>query len=61
MGDNASSTTSNEGDDASLTMAETRLRMDNSDDSIVTRATITIATTAKMPVHQQQQLQLANK
>jgi hypothetical protein len=60
MDDEASSTTSNEGNNASLTMAETHLRI-NIGNAIVMRATITIATTAKTPAHQRQQRQLANK
>jgi hypothetical protein len=54
MGDNVSSMTSNEGNDASSTMVETCLRIDNGNNTIVTRVTIAIATTTTMPVHQQQ-------
>jgi hypothetical protein len=43
--------TSGEGDNASLTTAETRLRINKGDAAIVTRATIAIATTAKTPAH----------
>ncbi len=43
--------TINEGDIVSSTMAETHLRIDDSDDAIVTRATIAIATTAEVPAH----------
>jgi hypothetical protein len=51
MGDDASSTTSNKGNNASLTTAETRLHIDNDNGAIVTRATIAIATMVKMPAH----------
>ena len=51
--DDASLKTSNEGNNASLTMAEMPL-FDNSDNPIVTRATIAIMTTAKTPTHQWQ-------
>jgi hypothetical protein len=61
VGDNTSSTTSNKGNNASLTTAETHLPIDNGNDAIVMRATIAIATMAKMPAHQRQQCQLANK
>jgi hypothetical protein len=51
MGDNASLMTSNKGNNASSTAAETHLCINNGDDAIVTRATIAIATTAKTPAH----------
>jgi hypothetical protein len=43
--------TSSKGNNASSTMAETRLCINNSDDAIVTKATIAIAITAKTPAH----------
>jgi hypothetical protein len=61
VGDNTSSTTSGKDDNASSTTAETRLRINNGNDAIVTRATFAIATPAKMPAHQRRQCQLADK
>jgi hypothetical protein len=61
VGHNTSSTTSSKGNNASLTTVETRLCINNGNDTIVTRAKIAIATMAKTPVHQQWQCQLANK
>jgi hypothetical protein len=60
VGDDASLMTSNEGNSASLTTAETSLHIVNGNDAIVTRATIAIATMVKMPAHQRQQCQLAD-
>ena len=51
MGDNTSSMTSSKGDNARLTMAETRLHINNGNDAIVTRARFAIATLANMPAH----------
>jgi hypothetical protein len=51
VGDDTSSTTSGEGNNASSTTAETRLRINNGNDAIVMRAKIAIATMAKMPAH----------
>jgi hypothetical protein len=50
-GNNASSITRDKGDNASLTMVETRLCINNGNNAIVMRATITIVTMAKLPVH----------
>ncbi len=50
-GNNTSSRTSDEGDNASSTMAKTHLCIDDSNNAIVMRATIAIATTAEMPAH----------
>jgi hypothetical protein len=47
VGDDASLTTSIDGDNTSLTTAETRLHIDNGNNIIVTRATIAIATTCQ--------------
>jgi hypothetical protein len=53
QGNNTSLGMSTEGDDAS-SMAETRLRINNGNNAIVTRAAIAIAAMAKMPAHQWQ-------
>jgi hypothetical protein len=47
--------TSNKGNNASSTKQWRCLRIDDSNNAIVTRATNAIATTAKTPAHQQQQ------
>ncbi len=60
-GIDTSSTTSNKGNGTSSTMAETHLRINNSNAIIVRRATIAIGTTGKMPAHWRQQGQLDNK
>jgi hypothetical protein len=60
-GNNTSLTTSNEGGNASSTTAETRLRINNGNDAIMTRAIIANGTMVKMPPHQRQQRQLDNK
>jgi hypothetical protein len=49
-GNNPSLTTSDNGDDTSSTIAETHLRINDSNNAIMMRATITIAT-MKMPAH----------
>jgi hypothetical protein len=51
-GNNASSMTSDRGDKASSTMAETHLRIDNGNNAIMTRATIAIVSVAEPPAHQ---------
>jgi hypothetical protein len=61
VGDNAGSTTSNKGDDARSTAVETCLCINNSNNAIVKRATIAIATTVKMPAHLRQQRQLTGE
>jgi hypothetical protein len=61
VGDDTSLMTSGKGDNASSTMAETILRINSGNDTIVMRATFAIATPANMPAHQQRQCQLANK
>jgi hypothetical protein len=60
VGDNASSITSNNYNDASLTTAEIHLRINNGNNAIMMRATSAIATMAKTPAHWRQQHQLAN-
>jgi hypothetical protein len=50
-GDDASLSTSDEGDDASSTMVETHLRINDSDDAIMKRAIIVIVT-METPAHQ---------
>jgi hypothetical protein len=59
--DGNASLTTTKGNNASSTIAETCLCINNSNNTIVMRVTIAIATMAKMPVHWWQQHQLANK
>ncbi len=60
-GNDASLMTSNKGNNASSTMAETCLCINNGNIAIMTRATIAIRTMAKTPLHWRQWRQLDNE